>query len=183
VRGGFDAPLYLGCAPPSLLVDSAAWRRLRIGDVLHISNELATHPIRRVRRTPGADPELGLGVLYGRMGHPIFFTDATSRCSSPRSMRCISTARAPGVRFDRPGRNGRPRRRRSGATSFQHPRQCYAVGAIDFTRDMPIILVRRASLGGCVPAALGTRGIVEAWTASARRQIRFRAVTSAEAAA
>src|SRR5712675_2078309 len=112
------------------------------------------------------------------MGRPIFSPTATSRRSSPQSMRCISTARAPVSVWAR----------RDGGEAGLHPSNihdnAYAVGAIDFTGDMPIILGPDGpSLGGFVcPAALAQGELWKLGQLQPGDRLRFRAVTPDEAA-
>ena len=187
VRGGFDAPLYLGSRATFSLggFGGHAAGVLKAGDTLHIGSDISGTP---QTHDPSQSPTLTdsweLGVLYGPHGAPDFFT--------PRDIEILFTAEyevhfnsaRTGVRLIGP----RPEwARADGGEAGLHPSNihdnAYAVGAIDFTGDMPIILGPDGpSLGGFVcPAALAQG---ELWKLGQLRpgdKVRFRAVTPDEA--
>ncbi len=164
VRGGFDAPLYLGSRATFSLggFGGHGIGVLKAGDTLRIG-DLAQDEI----ATPAAIPELTthwkIGVLYGPHGAPDFFAaeDIEELFSSEYEVH-FNSART-GVRLVGP----RPRwARTDGGEAGLHPSNihdnAYAVGAIDFTGDMPIILGPDGpSLGGFVCPAVVAKG--ELW--------------------
>jgi len=189
VQGGFDAPLYLGSRATFSLggFGGHAAGVLRIGDVLHVANDFAA---------PSDVPDSGdhpkltrsweLGVLYGPHGAPDFFTDRDIEVLFTAEYEVHFNSARTGVRLIGP----RPEwARRDGGEAGLHPSNihdnAYAVGAIDFTGDMPIILGPDGpSLGGFVcPAALAQGELWKLGQLQPGDKIRFRAVTKDEAAA
>jgi len=189
VRGGFDGPLYLGSRSAFSLggFGGHATGVLKAGDTLHIASDIAP-----VGPTPGISerPDLGraweLGVLYGPHGAPDFFTDADIEALFTSTYEVHFNSARTGVRLIGP----KPQWARSdGGEAGLHPSNihdnAYAVGAVDFTGDMPIILGPDGpSLGGFVcPAALAQG---ELWKLGQLRPgdtVRFRAVTPEQALA
>jgi urea carboxylase len=189
VRGGFDAPLYLGSRATFSLggFGGHAAGVLRIGDVLHIGSEFgdASNP-----PDPGERPVMTrnweLGVLYGPHGAPDFFTDRDIEMLFTSEYEVHFNSARTGVRLIGP----RPEwARRDGGEAGLHPSNihdnAYAVGAIDFTGDMPIILGPDGpSLGGFVcPAALAQGELWKLGQLQPGDKVQFRAVTPHEAAA
>src|SRR5258708_23919402 len=188
VRGGFDAPLYLGSRATFSLggFGGHAGGVLRIGDVLHVGSESGDAP-----DPPGLHerPELTrsweLGVLYGPHGAPDFFTDRDiATLFTAESEVRFNSART-GVRLIGP----RPEwARPDGGEAGLHPSNihdnAYAAGSIDFTGDMPIILGPDGpSLGGCVcPAAVAQGDLRKLGQLQPGDRLRFRAVTPEGAA-
>jgi urea carboxylase len=188
VAGGFDAPLYLNSRATFALggFGGHAGRMLKAGDMLRIGSGETRAPY-----TPSADeiPRLEksweIGVLYGPHGAPDFFTrgDIETLFSSEYEVH-FNSART-GVRLIGPA----PQWARSdGGEAGLHPSNihdnAYAIGAIDFTGDMPIILGPDGpSLGGFVcPAALAQG---ELWKLGQLRpgdRVRFRNITLDDAA-
>ncbi|MEM8553064.1 MAG: 5-oxoprolinase/urea amidolyase family protein, partial [Pseudomonadota bacterium] len=155
VRGGFAAAPFLGSGATFTLggFGGHGVGALRAGDVLRLSNSPTVCP-------PRAAPEAALqlthtwtlGVLYGPHGAPDYFTEAdieTLLCTPYRVG--VNSART-GVRLEGPKPSfARP----DGGEAGLHPSNihdnAYAVGAVDFTGDMPIILGPDGpSLGGFV---------------------------------
>ncbi len=161
VGGGFDGPLYLGSRACFTLgrFGGHGIGALKAGDTLHLAGATPTGPV----APPDAAPVLGhdwtLGVLAGPHGAPDFFTDddIVTLFSAPYEVH-YNSART-GVRLIGP----QPRwARRDGGEAGLHPSNihdnAYAVGAIDFTGDMPIILGPDGpSLGGFVCPAVVAR--------------------------
>ncbi len=187
VRGGFDGPFYLGSRSTFSLggFGGHATGVLKAGDTLHIGGEHVAAPLPSV---PDDLPELTdhweIGVLYGPHGAPDFFTkDDIAALFGDEYEVHFNSART-GVRLIGP----RPQwARADGGEAGLHPSNihdnAYAVGAIDFTGDMPIILGPDGpSLGGFVCPAAIVRG--ELWKAGQLRpgdKVRFRAVTPEQA--
>ena len=158
VRGGFDGPRYLGSRATFALggFGGHATGVLRTGDVLRIRPDGATSA-----PAPSADrPELThdwtLGVVYGPHGAPDFFhPDDIETLFSARYEVHYNSART-GIRLIGP----KPRwARPDGGEAGLHPSNihdnAYAIGAVDFTGDMPILLGPDGpSLGGFVCPAV-----------------------------
>jgi urea carboxylase len=188
VRGGFDAPFYLGSRATFSLggFGGHAAGVLRVGDVLHIGSEFGDAPD---PPDPDERPVLTrsweLGVLYGPHGAPDFFTDHDIETLFTAEYEVHFNSARTGVRLIGP----RPEwARRDGGEAGLHPSNihdnAYAVGAVDFTGDMPIILGPDGpSLGGFVcPAALAQGELWKLGQLQPGDRLRFRAVTPDEAA-
>lgn len=161
VRGGFDAPLYLGSRATFALggFGGHATGVLKAGDTLAIASDIAAQaPLQPgAAERPVLSHDWDIAVLYGPHGAPTFFApeDIEDLFSSRYEVH-FNSART-GVRLIGPT----PRwARADGGEAGLHPSNihdnAYAVGAIDFTGDMPILLGPDGpSLGGFVcPAAV-----------------------------
>lgn len=162
VRGGIDAPLYLGSSATFMLgqFGGHATGQLRTGDVLRLAKP-ATNAAAPVAIAPQDRPELTrtwtLGVMYGPHGAPDFFLDEDIETLFSSEYEVHFNSARTGVRLIGP----KPRwARTDGGEAGLHPSNihdnAYAIGAIDFTGDMPILLGPDGpSLGGFVcPAVL-----------------------------
>jgi len=161
IRGGFDLPKYLGSRSTFTLgqFGGHAGRALRVGDVLKLRYpeepevEGLSLPLELEPRLTNA---WEIGVIYGPHGAPDFFTpdDITTFFRTDWKVH-FNSART-GVRLIGP----KPQwARTDGGEAGLHPSNlhdnAYAVGAIDFTGDMPIILGPDGpSLGGFVCPAV-----------------------------
>ncbi|WEK06222.1 MAG: urea carboxylase [Candidatus Devosia phytovorans] len=160
VAGGFAAPLVLGSRATFGLgqFGGHATGTLKTGDVLHLARteqEVVQHAGEPAPLTRHWD----VGVLYGPHGAPDFFrvSDINALFSTDYEVH-FNSART-GVRLIGPA----PQWARSdGGEAGLHPSNlhdnAYAIGAIDFTGDMPIILGPDGpSLGGFVCPAVIAR--------------------------
>jgi urea carboxylase len=156
VRGGFDVPAYLGSKTTFTLggFGGHGGRALRRGDVLHIAT---TATLQEPHAAPeGWLPDYGnrweVGVLYGPHGAPDFFTPRDIEQLFSTDWEVHYNSNRTGVRLVGPKPEwARP----DGGEAGLHPSNihdvAYAVGAIDFTGDMPILLGPDGpSLGGFV---------------------------------
>jgi len=155
VAGGLEAPLYLGSRSGFTLggFGGHAGRALAAGDVLHLG---AATTAKMGSLPADFRPQIGkswtIRVLYGPHGAPDFFTpqDIESFCATDWKVHYNSNRT--GVRLIGP----KPAwARRDGGEAGLHPSNihdnAYAIGAIDFTGDLPIILGPDGpSLGGFV---------------------------------
>jgi urea carboxylase len=190
VRGGLDVPRYLGSASTFTLgrFGGHGGRALQAGDVLRPD---ATQPPGDPARTP-ADRrpaivrDWEIGVTEGPHAAPDFFTrgDIDKLYTSVYTVH-HNSART-GVRLIGP----RPRwAREDGGEAGLHPSNIhdvpYAIGALDFTGDTPIILGPDGpSLGGFVCPAVVASG--ELWKTGQLRPgdtVRFVPVKEADAVA
>ena len=159
VRGGFGAPVVLGSRATFALggFGGHTTGTLKTGDVLHLADRPAQSGV-------AADPapltqEWTLAVVYGPHGAPDFFQqqDITDLFAARYEVH-FNSART-GVRLMGPTpRWARP----DGGEAGLHPSNlhdnAYAVGSIDFTGDMPILLGPDGpSLGGFVCPAVVAR--------------------------
>ncbi|MDP3585290.1 MAG: urea carboxylase [Thiobacillus sp.] len=161
VRGGFDVPDYLGSKSTFTLgqFGGHAGRTLRVGDVLHVSasESAVSENTLPAALIPAYTHAWEIGVLYGPHGAPDFFTDADIGMFFATDWEVHYNSSRTGVRLIGP----RPEwARKDGGEAGLHPSNihdnAYAIGAVDFTGDMPVILGPDGpSLGGFVcPATI-----------------------------
>jgi urea carboxylase len=149
IRNGLDVPDYLGSKSTFTLglFGGHSGRALRTGDVLRVKTVAPFASFaRQVPRLPSAlrpplTREWSIGVLYGPHGAPDFFTESDIATLLSTSYEVHYNSARTGVRLIGP----RPEwARRDGGEAGLHPSNihdnAYAIGAIDFTGDMPIIL-------------------------------------------
>lgn len=154
IMGGVDVPVYLGSKSTFTLgkFGGHGGRALVAGDVLEIG-KTACKPAKVTGREPA---QLGsryeIGVLYGPHGAPEFFTESDIETFFATPWEVHFNSARTGVRLIGP----RPTwARKDGGEAGLHPSNihdnAYAVGAVDFTGDMPVILGPDGpSLGGFV---------------------------------
>ncbi|RVU39654.1 urea carboxylase [Hwanghaeella grinnelliae] len=191
VAGGFDAPVYLGSRATFDLggFGGHATGNLKSGDVLRLNGKVP--PAGFGRKLPGCHwphlpEEWEIGVLYGPHGAPDFFTDEDIETLFSTAYEVHFNSARTGVRLIGP----KPKwARPDGGEAGLHPSNihdnAYAVGAIDFTGDMPIILGPDGpSLGGFTCPAVVAKA--ELWKVGQLRpgdRVRFHRLTLAEAEA
>ena len=160
VAGGIDAPPYLGSRATFALGNFGGHggRNLTAGDVLHLSHrhlaELQDplHDELSFQLRPSLTHDWQLRVLCGPHAAPDYFTTEGIEGLLAATWHVHYNSSRTGVRLTGP----RPLwARRDGGEAGLHPSNihdnAYAVGAIDFTGDMPIILGPDGpSLGGFV---------------------------------
>ncbi|MEM6160294.1 urea carboxylase [Erwinia sp. P6884] len=164
VRNGFDVPEYLGSRSTFALgqFGGHAGRTLRVADMLPISQpQLAActtpAPVSEPQAVDAAliptyGEEWRIGVLYGPHGAPDFFTQRSIDQFFAQPWQVHYNSNRLGVRLVGPKPDwARP----DGGEAGLHPsnvHDCeYAIGAVNFTGDFPVILTRDGpSLGGFV---------------------------------
>ena len=156
VAGGFEAPIYLGSRSTFTLgkFGGHAGRTLRASDVLHVGENPQSRAGGEV--PPFAQPVYAasweIAVRYGPHGAPDFLTEADVAMLFATHWEVHYNSNRTGVRLIGP----RPQwARADGGEAGLHPSNihdnAYAVGSIDFTGDMPILLGPDGpSLGGFV---------------------------------
>jgi len=163
LRGGFNAPEFLGSRATFTLggFGGHAVGALKAGDVLHFGG--AT-PVSEPR--PAQDDELPpltrdwrLSVIYGPHGAPDFFVEDDIATLFDAEYEVHFNSARTGVRLTGPKPNWA---RADGGEAGLHPSNihdnAYAIGAVDFTGDMPILLGPDGpSLGGFVCPAVTAR--------------------------
>jgi urea carboxylase len=191
VQGAFDVPLYMGSRATFTLgqFGGHGGRVLRAGDVLHVGTPqerpaLAPHAVAQLTPTCGTHWEIG--VLVGPHAAPDFFTDDDIATFFATDWQVHYNSSRTGVRLIGP----KPQwARPDGGEAGLHPSNihdnAYAVGAIDFTGDMPVILGPDGpSLGGFVcPATVVSAELWKLGQLAAGHTVRFRALTPGEAQA
>ncbi|ALR19309.1 urea carboxylase [Sphingobium baderi] len=151
--GGLDIPPYLSSRSTFELgqFGGHAGRRLLAGDTVHLGTEATGDALPAVS-LPEPGGEWTLRVLYGPHGAPDFFTDDDVGAFLSADWQVHYNSNRTGVRLVGP----KPRwARTDGGEAGLHPSNIhdnpYAIGAVDFTGDMPIILGPDGpSLGGFV---------------------------------
>lgn len=156
VAGGFDVPDYLGSKSTFTLgqFGGHGGRTLRTGDVLHLAVESAPRAKRSLPANllPSYGNQWEIGVLYGPHGAPDFFTPSDIETFFATDWEVHYNSSRTGVRLIGP----KPEwARQDGGEAGLHPSNihdnAYAIGAVDFTGDMPVILGPDGpSLGGFV---------------------------------
>jgi urea carboxylase len=164
VRHGFDVPEYLGSRATFTLggFGGHGGRALKKGDILHLTpsgNTDAEPAALDAKLIPRISEQLAIGVFYGPHGAPDFFTDRDIERFFDSDFEVHYNSARTGVRLIGP----KPEwARTDGGEAGLHPSNlhdnAYAVGTVDFTGDMPIILGPDGpSLGGFVcPATIVT---------------------------
>ena len=193
IRHGFDVPDYLGSKATFTLglFGGHAGRAVRAGDVLRVKRSTAagvTDDAALLRAPASIQPALTreweIGVLYGPHGAPDFFTREDIAVLFSTAYEVHYNSARTGVRLIGP----KPQwARRDGGEAGLHPSNihdnAYAIGAIDFTGDMPIILGPDGpSCGGFVCPATIVQG--ELWKMGQLKpgdKVRFKALTAEEA--
>ena len=190
VRGGFDVPSYLGSASTFTLGRFGGYggRALAAGDVLRALDVTAGARVSvktPLDRRPAIVSDWEIGVTEGPHAAPEFFTRADIDELYASSYTVHHNSARTGVRLIGP----RPSwAREDGGEAGLHPSNIhdvpYAVGALDFTGDTPIILGPDGpSLGGFVCPAVIASG--ELWKMGQLRPgdtVRFVPVREADAA-
>jgi urea carboxylase len=189
VKGGFDVPDYLGSKSTFTLgqFGGHGGRTLRVGDVLHVTElPIAAHSKKSLalELQPNYAQYWDIGVLYGPHGAPDFFTDADIDMFFSTDWEVHYNSNTTGVRLIGP----KPEwARQDGGEAGLHPSNihdnAYAIGAIDFTGDMPVILGPDGpSLGGFVcPATIIQAELWKIGQLKAGDKIRFHRVTQDDA--
>jgi urea carboxylase len=160
VSGGFDVPDYLGSATTFTLgsFGGLTGRQLKTGDTLPLKRQTAgsEHSLPALPCTPEFTRSWNIGVLYGPHGAPDFFTERDIETFFATDWRVHHNSSRTGVRLIGP----KPAwARTDGGDAGLHPSNihdnAYAIGAVDFTGDMPVILGPDGpSLGGFVCPAV-----------------------------
>jgi urea carboxylase len=159
VRGGIDAPLVLGSRSTFTLgrFGGHHGRELQAGDVLPIGAEVAGAPADLpAGMAPTFEGSWTVGVLVGPHAAPEFLTPAGLEALLRAEWEVHFNSARTGIRLIGPKPDwARP----DGADAGLHPSNIhdtgYAVGAVDLTGDMPVVLGPDGpSLGGFVCPAV-----------------------------
>ncbi|MEO0795297.1 MAG: urea carboxylase [Verrucomicrobiota bacterium] len=189
IAGGLNVADYLGSKSTFTLgkFGGHGGRPLQTGDVLHVnrsSNAIAAKALPAEYR-PKISNQWTINVLYGPHGAPDFFTDDDIETFFATEWEVHFNSARTGVRLIGP----KPQwARPDGGEAGLHPSNihdnAYAIGAIDFTGDMPVILGPDGpSLGGFVCPA--TVAFADLWKIGQLRpgdRIRFECIDQSSAA-
>ncbi|WP_448207003.1 urea carboxylase [Azospirillum sp. sgz302134] len=189
VRGGLDVPDYLVSKSTFTLgkFGGHGGRALLPGDILHLGDGPveASQPLPE-QALPAHGHAWEIGVLYGPHGAPDFFTEEDIAAFFAADWEVHYNSSRTGVRLIGPKPTWA---RKDGGEAGLHPSNihdnAYAIGTIDFTGDMPVILGPDGpSLGGFVcPATIVS---AELWKIGQLRpgdKLRFKRLTAGEAEA
>ena len=198
VRNGFDVPEYLGSRSTFSLgqFGGHAGRTLRVADMLPVSRpQLAacTTPA-PVSEPQAADPSLipeygnewRIGVLYGPHGAPDFFTPEAIDEFFAGEWQVHYNSNRLGIRLTGPKPSWA---RANGGEAGLHPsnvHDCeYAIGAVNFTGDFPVILTHDGpSLGGFVcPVTIAKAELWKVGQVKPGDRIRFYPISADDAVA
>ena len=188
--GGIDVPEYVGSRATFTLgqFGGHGGRALRAGDVLQLQPPTsATVPLpTSAVVVPEYATAWQVAVHYGPHGAPDFFTDADIAMFFDTDWQVHFNSSRTGVRLIGP----KPRwARTDGGEAGLHPSNihdnAYAIGSIDFTGDMPVILGPDGpSLGGFVcPAVIVSADLWKVGQLRPGDTVRFVGVSVVQAAA
>lgn len=184
VAGGFQCEDYLGSKSTFTLgqFGGHGGRALRTGDVLHLAaplqnTDINTAPAKIAKDLqPAIGNEWQLHVIYGPHGAPDFFTPQDIDTFFAAEWEVHYNSSRTGIRLVGP----KPQwARTDGGEAGMHPSNihdnAYAIGTIDFTGDMPVILGPDGpSLGGFVcPATVITADLWKLGQLKAGDKVRF----------
>jgi len=191
VEGSFDTQPYLGSRSTFMLggFGGHAGRGLRAGDVLHLGQQdlkLEAPAVLPVNYVPTLTRNWNIGVLFGPHTAPDFFTEEDIEMLFSTQWKVHYQSDRTGVRLVGP----KPKwARPDGGEAGLHPSNihdnAYAIGTIDFTGDMPILLGPDGpSLGGFVcPATIVQAELWKLGQLKAGDLVQFRRITLTQAEA
>lgn len=188
-QGGLDVPAYLGSRSTFTLggFGGHAGRNLTAGDVLRLCDDSGLEPEFALSENlrPQTTRQWTIRVLSGPHGAPDFFTPDDVAMISAADWKVHYNSNRTGVRLIGP----KPQwARRDGGEAGLHPSNihdnAYAIGAVDFTGDMPIILGPDGpSLGGFVcPFVIIQADLWKAGQLAPGDSVRFEVVNDGQAA-
>jgi urea carboxylase len=191
VRGGIDVPAYLGSGSTFTLgqFGGHGGRVLRAGDVLRVGdvNELpALAATLAAQALPAYARHWDIGVLVGPHAAPDFFTAQDMEMFFATDWQVHYNSSRTGVRLIGPKPDWA---RTDGGEAGLHPSNihdnAYAIGAVDFTGDMPVILGPDGpSLGGFVcPATVVQAELWKLGQLAPGNTVRFKPLRHQEAIA
>ena len=184
LRGGLDVPDYLGSKSTFTLgqFGGHGGRALRAGDVLHLAPLVDRSAGQQLAAELIADlPTVrDIRVIYGPHGAPEYFTEGYIKTFFDTDWEVHFNSSRTGVRLIGP----KPEWvRADGGEAGLHPSNIhdnpYAIGAVDFTGDMPVILGPDGpSLGGFVcPVTIIEADLWQLGQLKAGDKVRFHAVS------
>ena len=190
VSGGLDVPEYLESRSTFILggFGGHAGRELRAGDVIGVGENGPAYRFAKEAPSeliPQYTKEWEIGVLYGPQGAPDFFTPQDIETFFSTQWKVHHNSDRTGIRLIGP----KPAwARADGGEAGLHPSNihdnAYAIGTVDFTGDMPVILGPDGpSLGGFVcPATIVQAELWKMGQLKPGDLVRFRAISRSQAA-
>ena len=189
IAGGIEVPAYLGSGATFTLgqFGGHGGRTLRAGDVLHVGTVAAQRPLGAAevaQLQPAYGHEWEIAVLVGPHAAPDFFTPEDMEVFFATSWEVHYNSSRTGVRLIGPKPTWA---RHDGGEAGLHPSNihdnAYAIGAIDFTGDMPVILGPDGpSLGGFVcPVTVARAELWKVGQLAPGHRVRFVPVSLEEA--
>ena len=179
IKGGLNVPEYLGSQATFTLgqFGGHAGRNLLIGDMLPITAFTSEQVTALApEQVPTFSHEWEIAVMYGPHGAPDFFTKKDIDTFFANTFEIHFNSSRTGIRLVGP----KPEwAREDGGEAGLHPSNihdnAYAIGAIDFTGDMPIILGPDGpSLGGFVcPAVIVSSELWKVGQLKAGDKVKF----------
>ena len=190
IKEGLNCPDYLGSKSTFTLgqFGGHAGRAIRVGDVLHFNKLVEKASDEDIPETlrPDISNDWDIRVIYGPHGAPDFFTDNDINTFFDAKWEVHYNSSRTGIRLIGP----KPGWARSdGGEAGMHPSNihdnAYAIGTVDFTGDMPVILGPDGpSLGGFVcPATTITADLWKLGQLKAGDKVKFTPVSIADAVA
>jgi len=188
IKDGINCPDYLGSKSTFTLgqFGGHAGRAIRVGDVLHF-NKAVTKAGKKTlppALKPTIDNTWVIRVIYGPHGSPDFFTNNDIDVFFKAEWEVHYNSSRTGIRLIGP----KPEWARSdGGEAGMHPSNihdnAYAIGTVDFTGDMPVILGPDGpSLGGFVcPATTISADLWKLGQLKAGDKVKFIPVTIEDA--
>ena len=188
IKDGINCPDYLGSKSTFTLgqFGGHAGRAIRVGDVLHFNqpNDNTKNNVIPEALRPEINNTWDIRVIYGPHGAPEFFTADDIETFFQAEWEVHYNSSRTGIRLIGP----KPEWARSdGGEAGMHPSNihdnAYAIGTVDFTGDMPVILGPDGpSLGGFVcPATTITADLWKLGQLKAGDKIKFTPVSIEDA--
>ena len=188
VSGGLDVPLYMGSRGTFMLgrFGGHAGRALAPGDVIYIRKNDCADPHAQIDAAsiPRYEKNWKIGVLFGPHTEPDFFTEEDIEMLFSTDWKVHYQSDRTGIRLIGPKPVwARP----DGGEAGLHPSNihdnAYAIGTIDFTGDMPILLGPDGpSLGGFVcPATVVQAELWKLGQLKAGDVVRFQRISFRDA--
>lgn len=187
IAGGLQSPDYLDSKSTFTLGQFGGHngRQLLAGDTLHFNPpEPVDSAVLAAELVPDISSDWTLNVIYGPHGAPDFFTDNDIETFFNHEWEVHYNSSRTGIRLIGP----KPEwARKNGGEAGMHPSNihdnAYAIGTVDFTGDMPVILGPDGpSLGGFVcPATVISADLWKLGQLHAGDRVRFNPVTMEQA--
>ncbi|MEY4018944.1 MAG: hypothetical protein RLZZ590_244 [Actinomycetota bacterium] len=188
VAGGLDVPLVMGSSATFDLgeIGGASGRALRVGDIINLNSQETAFPCAPIplAEQPTFSNNWQIGALEGPHAAPEFFTNQDLEVFYATDWEVHFNSARTGVRLVGPKPTWA---RTDGGEAGLHPSNihdtAYAIGAVDYTGDLPILLGPDGpSLGGFTcPATVATGQLWKLGQLRPGDKVRFIPITSLQA--